>query len=249
MSISSFRVKHPRPRKLSDPYHDFSPDMLEKILALPDNQLKGHHYLQILGPILPAGTYEESVYFLPGAFRYLIADDDYAGELIPPIIGFVSKNAKQLEKDRILEPARACIRECFDYWTSQFIVVHRRLAGDQRMPKRAYVDHVKNSVNIMVAVEEIVRWERHVDLAEPFVQELADNTSNPLKAAWFLEYARATRGDRVRQPLKNQVIMQLVKDTERLKKAGELVRQHLVSGERSPTYWRDTLKLLNLELP
>src|SRR5689334_8336779 len=126
MSIATFRVKYPRPKKLSDPYYDFSPEMLAAILALPDEKLNGVHYLQILGPHLPAGTYEESVYFLPGAFRYLIKDDDYATTLIDPILGFISKNREQLTKDNILNSARECIREALDFWTRQFVIVHKK---------------------------------------------------------------------------------------------------------------------------
>ena len=134
MSIASFRVKHPRPRKLSDPYHDFSAKMLEELLALPDDKLKAHHYVQLLGPTLPAGTYKESVYFLPVAFRHLLAltPDDYTLELIRSIIGFVAINTSWLEKDRILDTVRGCIQECFDHWTNQFIVVHRRSGNDEQ---------------------------------------------------------------------------------------------------------------------
>ncbi len=246
MSISTFRVKHPRPRKLSDPYHDFSPDMLEELLAIPDDKLKEHQYLQLLGPILPAGTYEESVYFLPGAFRYLIVQspDDYL-DIIPSVIGFVSKNTKYLEKDRILDEVRACIRECFTHWTSHFIVVHRRSGNDERNRTPAYGDYVRNSETIQVAIRELVKWEQPSDLAEAFVQELADNTSNPLKAAWYLEYARASR-DRLQQPLNNQRLSYLSHNKAQLQKAAQLVRQHLVSTEQSPTYWRDTFRALKL---
>ncbi|MEO8608178.1 MAG: hypothetical protein ABI690_09870 [Chloroflexota bacterium] len=250
MSIATFRIKYPRPKKLSDPYHDFTPDMLEEILAIPDDKLKGYHFLQILGPTLPAGTYEESVYFLPGAFRYLITDDEYAPTLINPIVEFISKNAERLAKDKILDAARECIHEAFDYWTNQFVVVHRRAPSINKVKRLGYSDYAKNFGAVWIMIVELLKYGTDDDIAEDFVQSLSDNTSNPIKAAWYLTCASYSRDlyrqHRTRRELNSNRILQLIQDKERLKKAAELVREKLVPGEKSPTFWRDVFNNLGV---
>ena len=73
MSVTGFKVKYRRPEKLSDPHGDFTRDLLQAILDTPDSQMGVHQYINLLGPHLPAGTYKESIYFLPQALRYLLS--------------------------------------------------------------------------------------------------------------------------------------------------------------------------------
>jgi hypothetical protein len=241
--IANFQVKHKRPDKLSDPHYDFTPDLLEEILATPDSQLEFHHYANLLGPYLPAGTYKESVYFLPGAFRYLLAHDNNQLDLITPIIGFISKNHKNLSGDGILEVARDCIRECLAYWTSEFQVIHYdQIACREKGWGIKYFDYVKYCEVIVMATAELVRFESETDLAEEFVRDLAFNTDNPLKAAWFLQYSRS-QNDVYHPPL-YEPITRLINDEELLLKAAVVIEQQVVPNEQSPTYWQDTFKTL-----
>jgi hypothetical protein len=247
MSISSFRVKHPRPRKLSNPYDDFTPEMLRNLLSVQDHKLQFNHYRDLLGPHLPAGTYRESVYFLPGAFRYLISHDADALELITPIIGFTSQNKNALEKDGILEIVRSCIRECFDQWSKQFRVIHfDKDASRKNGWGINYLDIVENSEAVSEAIIDLVRFEQHLDIAEEFVRQLANNQTDPIKAAWFIEYSRRQYAP-ARRPPENKSIKQLINDKERLRAAAQLARQHIVAQTTSPTYWRDTFKKLRLD--
>ncbi|HVU14627.1 MAG TPA: hypothetical protein VHD90_25300 [Phototrophicaceae bacterium] len=248
MTISNFRVKRPRPKKLSDPEYDFTPKLLKELLAVPDNQLEIRHYINLLGPYLPAGTYDESVYFLPGAFRYLVVLDDggQAMSLVHAIIGFISMNQRYLQDDDILETVRDCVRECLEHWTKQFQIVHYdREASQKKGWGIPYFDYVKNTEIVAAAINDLVDFKAHVDLAEEFVKALADNTSDSVKAAWFLEYAR-TQFDPVRQPPPHKPITRLITDTERLRKAAKLVREHVNLTESSPTYWHDTFRRLHL---
>jgi hypothetical protein len=86
MNLIPFAVPHPRPRRLSDPFGDFCDESLARLLDTPDDQLRWNHFKQLLGPFLPAGNYEEIVYFLPFAFNCLLEDDESELELVTPIV-------------------------------------------------------------------------------------------------------------------------------------------------------------------
>jgi hypothetical protein len=240
MAIAAFRVPHPRPQKLSDPHYDFSDDYLAKLLAVPDDQLEWHHYQDLLGPYLPAGTYEESVYFLPGALRCLLSHKpDLPMELVSPVMGFISKNADQLRKDGLLDAARDCIRECLAYWTRNFRVIHQG-AGYKR-----YFDSVENYEQVAQAVVDLVDFETNADIAEAFIHDIAYATDTPIKSAWFLEYS-LSQGVR-HYPACSAVITQLTNDEELLLRAALIAHEHLVPTEPSPTYWHDIFKKLGLD--
>ena len=117
-------VSYPRPSRLSDPHHDFSDDFTRAILARPDRELRWNDFKNILGPFLPAGTNEESVYFLPLALEYIASHDDVALDLVTSIVWFVSEFADRLAADGLLVGSRGRIGECFGIWTSRFDVMH-----------------------------------------------------------------------------------------------------------------------------
>ncbi|MBC7813932.1 MAG: hypothetical protein H7175_22450, partial [Burkholderiales bacterium] len=190
----------------------------------------------------PAGTYDESVYFLPGAFRYFIANEEYALEIVTALIGFVSIHKDRLEQDGILEIVRDCIRECFERWTGEFVVVHDLMAEGAPV---AYFDYVKNTAFVASTIAELARFETHVDIAEKFLRDLTENDGDPVKAAWFLEFA-ASRFQYA-EPIEHESIVALINDKDRLNKAAEIVRRHQDFIDAAPTYWRDTFKVLNID--
>jgi hypothetical protein len=248
MAIATFRVKYQRPKTLSDPYHDFTPDYLNKILATPDNAMDFSHYRNLLGPHLPAGTYDESIYFLPGAFRYLLTDETHATgglDVVTPIIGFIANNKKYLADDGILDIVRDCIRECLAYWTRQFEVIHYDEKACRKMGwGRKHFDYVKNSEAVCMMTEELVRFEKDADLAEAFVHDLAANSDNPVNAAWFLEYSGSQGA--IYPPPAYEPITHIINDEELLLKAALVVEEQVIPKEPSPTYWHDTFMKLGL---
>jgi len=246
MSISTFRVKYGRPNKLSDPHNDFTDDLLKELLAIPDSQLKRRHYVNLLGPHLPAGTYQESVYFLPLAFQYLATHDEETLDLINPIIGFISKNKNHLSADVIWDAARDCIRECFHLWTQKFCVVHFDTEACREKGWRiTYFDTVKNSETVEMAIKTLVEFEHTADLAAEFISKLALSTDDPVKSAWFLEYIRSQSAPYYKVP-DYEPIKKLIYDEESVLKAAILVEEKIVPNEPSPTYWQDTFKILGL---
>ncbi|MBC7813930.1 MAG: hypothetical protein H7175_22440 [Burkholderiales bacterium] len=230
-TIANFRVKYPRPKKLSDPFRDFSGDTLAKLLATPDDELSNVQYRLLFGPHLPAGTYEEIVYFVPGAFRYLLEKAD-SYEFTYSLIGFVSQNAERLKEDGILEIVRDCIRECLAHWTEKFIIADPNTG-------LYYTAHIGDFI------DQLVKFRTHVDLAETFVRDLAYNETDPVKAAWFLEYARWQGSDFYPSP--EETINQLIDDKERLENAAAIVRRHSEFIGTAPLFWRETFELLNVD--
>jgi hypothetical protein len=149
MCASEFKLPYPRPRSLSDPYRDYTPDHLAALLATPDEDLTCHDFQCLLGPFLPAGTYEESAYFLPLAFDYILAHDDDALDLVTSLVWFASQFALQLQRDRVLDAARTSLKSSLDYWTSGFTILHfDRDACRAKGWSREYRDLIRHSETI-----------------------------------------------------------------------------------------------------
>jgi hypothetical protein len=237
-------VRYPRPKRLSDPCFDFTPRVLEELLAKRDEQLDWRDYQALFGPHLPAGTYEEVVYFLPTAFDYLLTHPDESLDLVSPIIGFVSKNSTQLESDGLLEPVRQKLRECFQTWTNEFIILHfDQEACAAKEWTLEYFDYVQLTETVCEGTTELVRFETQSDLALEFVRNLADHSNDFVRAAWFLEYSRC-RFDVYTAPAFGPV-QELIADPERLWKAVQVVTESPRFTD-APTYWRDTFQRLGI---
>jgi hypothetical protein len=73
--LHALQRKHPRPKRLSDPFHDNTPESLRELLSKSDTDMRWADFACLLGPHLPAGTYEEVAYFLPLAFDYIGANE------------------------------------------------------------------------------------------------------------------------------------------------------------------------------
>jgi hypothetical protein len=246
--MSNLKLPYPRPQTLSDPFHDNTPDRLASLLGTDDDDLQWHDYQMLLGPFLPAGTYEESAYFLPLAFDYILSHDDQSADLIPSLVWFVSEYSPQLQRDRALDSARSRISDCLDQWTSRFIVMHDDGAACRKKGWNIrYRDHVPQSATVIEALNCLVRFKRHEDLAVSFFLDLANAESDPVKSAWFLEIARRhVSRDIDRPPRRHPVIRPLMDDVERANKHAVVVRQSLPGYREDATYWLDLFALLGI---
>lgn len=233
---SPLKVPHARPKSLSDPFDDHGVEHTQALLAKPDNQLEWGDYQCVLGPFLPAGTYRESVYFLPLAFEYIVSHKDDALDLVTSIVWFISEYAYNLEQDGLLTASRDRMVQCLECWTEHFTVVHRAKGW-----LLTYFDYVENVEVVREEVYDLVRFERHADLAESFYRSLTENRSDMVKAAWYLELVRA-QSDGFHHP-KHTAIRAMLADREAIERAAVLVGP-LVAEERSPTYWNDTFRAL-----
>lgn len=105
-----FYVPYPRPKSLSDPFHDNFCSTLEQLLNTPDENLDSSDFRILLGPYLPPGTYEETCYFSPLAFQYILTHDDDDLGLITSLVWYCSEYVWRLRADKIVNDARSAIR-------------------------------------------------------------------------------------------------------------------------------------------
>jgi hypothetical protein len=172
------KVPYARPSKLSDPYSDFTPELLDELLSIPDEKLELTHLRSLLGPFLPAGTYSESIYFLPYAFNHLRKHEDNALDLTTSVTWFISEYANQLEADGLLNSCRAEVMQCFLHWIENFSVIHFDKAECQANGySLSYFDYVHNSEVVCETLCDLDRFIRHLDIADDFFERLAKPTA------------------------------------------------------------------------
>ncbi len=239
-----FTSWRPRPLRFSDPFKDFTPDQLKELLATPDESMGWRDYWNILG-FLPAGNYDESVYFLPLAFDYVLARDEDALDLVTPLVWFISEHVAELETDGRLNAARAMLTRCLRHWTRKFDVIHfDEDACRVKGWRLAYFDYVEGVEVVCECLTDMVRYRAHCDLAENLIRDLSSHLDRPLEASWFLELARANTD--VRHPPNHPPIQSLLQSRVLLRQAANTVTENCLRDERSPTYWNDTFSTLNL---
>ena len=70
MQKNNLAIPFPKPEQLSDPHGDWEllEDKLDLIIKKPEAELDWQDFRCLFQVGLPAGTYEESAYFLPYAF-------------------------------------------------------------------------------------------------------------------------------------------------------------------------------------
>ena len=246
--MANFKLPYRRPKTLTDPYHDYTPQTLNRLLATPDAKLDWSDLQKLLGPFLPAGTYEESAYFYPFAFDRVLKHDDEAFDLQASLIWFASEYWDQIKNDGAGESIRQNLADCLEQWTRSFSVVHYDDAQCREKGwDRNYFDLVWMSENVIEYLNDLIRFESHSDLAFTFVDSLSQPCGDPIKSAWFLELARAHVGRDVYRPNNKQI--QLTLDNEQLATEHSIiVTKQLESFSDTPTYWRDALSLLSIPI-
>jgi len=236
-------ARYSRPRKLSDPHADFTPDMLEGLLHKDDSELGWEEYAWLLGPHLPAGTYEEVVYFLPKAFSHLKHHEEDALDLVDAVFGFCSRNIERLRDDGLESAVEQQIMECLKHWAREFRVKHYDAGMCAEKGWRLdYFDTVKNTETICEGTTVLAKFETLSPLAIEFTRFLAFHNGEITRASWFIELSRA-RFDVYRPPDLPE-IQRLLSDRDMLREACEVIGPE--AREQNYTYWRNTLRKLDL---
>lgn len=238
------KIPYPRPTRLSDPHSDFAPDTLDALLATPDSKLEWSHFRDLLGPFLPAGTYQESLYFLPLAFQCL-ESDEYALDLTTSVCWFVSEYTDDLSRDGLLDECRSKLEGCLDGWVAEFEVEHFDRDGCAAKGwQLSYFDYVHRSETVCETLCDLDRFVRQADLVDQFISRLA-SSDEASGCGWFLELARAQ--DDAYHPPSRKSIQGLFSDADLLARKRDIVQKHLVPMTTSPTYWNDVFAKLGLE--
>ncbi|NQT93133.1 MAG: hypothetical protein HQ559_10265 [Lentisphaerae bacterium] len=222
--------------------------MLTEIIETPDGSMTWWHFKQILGPFLPAGTYEEAAYFLPLAFDYILSHDDDSLELVTSLAWFISEYRDQLEAVSALAACRDWMTLCLRTWTKDFTVIHSdRGACEKKQWGIRCFDYVKHSETIAEGTCDLVRFTANADLAIEVYRRVSATTADPVEAAWFLEFARQRCVHDVRKPPKCSEVTELLEDKETVERSAQTVSAHLPSYPKSPSYWRATFNALGVE--
>jgi hypothetical protein len=244
--IAALQRKYSRPARLSDPCHDNSAKSLQDLLALSDDELTWSDFRTLLGPHLPAGTYQEVAYFLPLAFRYIREHPDEALDLCSSLVWFCSEYSKQLQADGFLESVREAIAGLLHHWTKSFELMHfDELACRAKGWRTKHFDHVKNSEVVYQSLEDLVEYVANADLAETFISGLASFQGDPTRAAWLVEAVRSL--DDPYHPPDIPLVTGFANDLQLLRRAVDVAVSDTEIRTASPTYWEDTCILLGLE--
>ncbi len=180
-----FKTKYQRPVRHSDPYQDFSQGMLNKLLAQSDDDFGFTEYIRLFGPHLPAGTYEEVMYFLPQGFSYLKMHEDEALDLVTSIFGFCSKNFYKLEDDALIEVIEKEILDCLQYWARDFRILHYdKNACKLKGWGRDHFDYGINAETIWEGTSDLISFMTFSDLALQFAQSLAHHNGNIVNSSF-----------------------------------------------------------------
>jgi len=249
-----FDVPYPRPEKLSDPYHDFSAQELRNLLLASDDARRWPHFQSILNGILPAGTYEESVFFLPMALDYMRREPYETFDCIEDVVRWTAEHFERLREDGISDATRAGIRTCFEAWTAQFKVEHYNEVRWNRMRwSPSLRDIVVPTVSVVDLITNLSRHECLADLAEACVDSLANRYDSPVRSAWMLEFAHGMRevlrilGELCE--LRSDHIRAVIFDQALLQRHVDRIADTLMAWEPSPTYWPNLLATLGLRRP
>jgi hypothetical protein len=156
-------------------------------LATPDEALTWYEYRALFQVGVPAGSYQESAYFLPLAFDYMRLNPDKSLDCISDVAWFISEHADSLTRDNLIEPVRHAVKDCLHVWTSTFVVVYfDEKACAKKGWKLKRRDYVRNQEVVGGFLESLDRFGRLGDLADSFLDELI-KSSQPEKAAWTIE--------------------------------------------------------------
>ena len=245
--LRNLQRRHPRPQVLSDPCRDNTPAGLKHLLRKKDGELRWGDFKTLLGPFLPAGTYEEVAYFLPLAFDLIRSDEHVALDLCSSLAWFCSKYNEQLEADKVRGAARNELLDLLRYWTSRFKLTHfdRSECVAKGWVKLQYLDLVERSETVCQMLTDLYEYATHADIADRFVLELMNFDADPIKAAWLLELLRA-RQEGVYRPPSIPGLKLASADHGLLSAAYEIARKSGEIRDSSPTYWGDTMSHLGM---
>jgi hypothetical protein len=245
--LNELQRRYGRPQVLSDPFHDNSPAGLKSLLRRTDGELRWGDFKILLGPFLPAGTYEEVAYFLPLAFDCICADKTVALDLCSSLVWFCSEYDEQLTADRVIGAARERLLGLLREWTSRFNLTHfdRSMCVAKGWVKLQYLDLVESSETVCQMLCDLTEYATHADLADRLTLELIGFGENTIKAAWLLELLRAREGD-VYRPPQIQRLELASADHSLLSAAYELTQTNSEVRNASPTYWHDTMIQLGM---
>ncbi len=243
--IGLFKTPYNRPLKLSDPHHDFTDEILNKVINTFDEEMGWWEFSILFQVGLPAGTYQECCYFLPFAFRYIALNPDESLGCLSEIIWFISDNADNLAKDNILEQCIEAMKKCYAKWTSEFIVVHyNKKACEEKQWCLEHDDIVENSQIIIESLDDLAYYKSLETIAFDFIEEICTSTVS-LKSAWYLELGSFNNRYSI---IRSKKLKEMLSARNYLMECARKVKESsFIKTTTSPTYWNDLFERLNIK--
>jgi hypothetical protein len=222
------KIPYPRPLQLSDPFWDFGgADSASEILFVSDDQM-GWGELACIFDTLPAGIYEECVYFVPLAIKFIQEEED-GWELLERLLIWVGRNKRQLREDNLYGQIVANIKELFFKWTGSFSL---EMAGHG-----GYYPSHSSAVTWLLSV--LNSEPGFSQLGDVWLEELFSEITDYRKAAWLLHLLREYETGEI--SAKSPALNTLYFDTDKNTTAYDLILQECCADPCALAYWNDQM--------
>ena len=180
-----FLTDYPKPWKLDDIYDEIPDDALASILSKAPGDLTGHEIWMIFQGGLSTISFEQGMYYLPWAIRYLRNDDSdqsFFSNVYDGINHFIRDHLDSSDQNcPIFSMIESAYRQyLFEFWTSRFEFLTRE-----------YPFQIKYSSNVSsILFNDPIYPSPFPHLAQECVSALAKTRDQPVTSAWFLEILR-----------------------------------------------------------
>ena len=242
MQKNNLTIPFPKPEQLSDPHGDWEllEDKLDLIIKKPEAELDWQDFHCLFQVGLPAGTYEESAYFLPHAFDYLASGKDDSFEFMSDLFWFISENLSKIEADGFKADIQRALRDLLNLWISNFTVEHFDEAACIAKGWRV------KFFNRLIDIEYVAGWiddlVRFKSLEQWAYEQISPWCFTPKRfedSAWFLALSKQQRSGLLIAPGR---FWDLFQDDERILEHYERVMNNPKMKSVAQSYWESLLE-------
>lgn len=230
------QIPYPRPKKLSDPNYDFTPEECAAIIAVPDEKMGFQELRNIFQSYLPAGTYEECAYFIPRALRFLDERDEDVIDLADDFLVWVGESKADLEKDGLFVPIHLHLQELLRTCLSEL-----RIQLDP-LPRREVPYPIDGELveSLIVGLNRVRKGRSPFDMAAtPIVLDAVGTLRDEVAISWFaifvskLEKRIFHSGEPIDKP-----IYEMLTDLSRIAKVRDFINADAFHDKRLSAFWK-----------
>lgn len=242
METIGLDIPFSKPGSLSDPGGDWElmEDKLNNIISKSEAELDWQDFHCLFQVGLPAGTYEESVYFLPHAFDYLAKDKDGSFEFMSDLFWFISENITRMEADSFAGEVKKALSDLLNVWVDNFNVEHFDKAACvargwsvESFNMLSKIEHVAGWIEDLVRFKALAQW-AYEQIAPWCLQTVRFEDS-----AWCLALSKQQRLNLLIAP---GDFWNLLQDEERIIEHYELVMNNPKMKAVDRSYWDSLLE-------
>lgn len=182
MMLDKLIIKYKKPACFSDPYQRYAEATKDAILKKAGFSIDIEDFKIIFGGSMPAGVYEESVFFLPDALRYIsshywenaihywenaMSEYDSFGELLELFFRWIVWHYDYMKNDDIWDLLCHYLYELFYLATSRFELIDNGVPAGLAYLK-SFFTYLGNSPSL---AEDHMRLEFPYDITESFLEK------------------------------------------------------------------------------